>query len=242
MNDENERHFLFGIAIVFGIALAVVAYFCGIGDEDMKCLKVVSFILICGFAIFFCVFLGFLLFGKSKNTDTKTWCVYSSTDNVPDDTERLLFCSDIEKNLDLKKLRFIDFDSSKIATDITTFSKCTNVEEITFYQNPGKGFSKDAFKGCTSLKTVNLVGNYEDWKGFEITVPVDCEIKFLPTKNVVIPEKKWKNYLIKIININNDSEKKKSENNQEKNPSEEAKSSNDASSLEGDKSPESANE
>lgn len=191
MNDENERHFLLAITVVFALMLAVVAIFCE-GDV-MKSFKIIFFIGFCIFSILICIFFGFLLFSKKNISNvekTKSWSVYKSETNLVD-VERLLFNKDsveIQKQEFLKNLRIVDFDAVSQKVSANTFSHCINIEEVNFYKNPGKDFDKDAFNGCTLLKTVNLVGNYEDWKDFQITVPVDCEIKFLPTKNIVIPE------------------------------------------------------
>ena len=199
MNDENERHFLLAITVVFALSLAMVAIFCG--EDVMKSFKIIFFIGFCIFSILICIFFGFLLFSKKNISNvekTKSWSVYKSETNLVD-VERLLFNKDsveIQKQEFLKNLRIVDFDAVSQKVSANTFSHCINIEEVNFYKNPGKDFDKDAFNGCTLLKTVNLVGNYEDWKDFQITVPVDCEIKFLPTKNIVIPEillKKVKN-------------------------------------------------
>ena len=159
----------------------------------MKSFKIIFFIGFCIFSILICVFFGFLLFSKKNISNvekTKSWSVYKSETNLVD-VERLLFNKDsveIQKQEFLKNLRIVDFDAVSQKVSANTFSHCINIEEVNFYKNPGKDFDKDAFNGCTLLKTVNLVGNYEDWKDFQITVPIDCEIKFLPTKKIVIPE------------------------------------------------------
>ena len=182
----------------------------------MKKMKIVFFIrLYILFSIFFLVMLGIFVFSEPKCTDTKTWYVLnSSIYNPPSDTERLLITDSYEipsiPALNLKKLKYVDIDTSKLKISDQTFSMCKNIEEITFYQNPKGSFDKNTFAKCPSLKVVNLVGNYEDWKDFQITVPIDCEIKFLLRKDIVVPESKVKNFAIKVINIANPKRDKKS--------------------------------
>ena len=188
MSDENDSHFLFAIAVIFGLALAVLAYFCG--EEFMKILKIILYIGSVILAICVFAFLGILFFAKPNNNDTKTWFVYSSNNSIPEDTEKLLFLQGTEKikPITAKKLRCVGFDSSELSITADTFVQCKNIEEIILYQKPGKEFNKDSFAKCTSLRTVTLVGNNTDWKDFEITVPQKCEIKFFPTKTVIVSE------------------------------------------------------
>ena len=191
MDEEKKEPFLFSLAVVFALSLAVFAFFCGGDFMKMGWCKVITFIYICLFFVMITVFLGFILFSKSDDTNVKTWITYSNNFDTPKDTERLTFfgdCGKIEKQFDLKKLQIVEFDSKDIEVDENTFSKCKNIEEVTFYQKPNVP-PKNAFSKCTSLKKVKLVGNCNDWTDFQITVPTDCEITFLSTKEIVIPEK-----------------------------------------------------
>ena len=69
MNDENDKYFLLSVAVVLGLGLAVLSYFCG--GEIMKyiALKITCFVFICVFLVFTAIFLGIILF-SSKNTAT----------------------------------------------------------------------------------------------------------------------------------------------------------------------------
>ena len=64
MNDENERNFLLAITVVFALMLAVVAIFCG--GEFMKKMKIVSFIGIILFSIYFLIMVGIFMFSEPK--------------------------------------------------------------------------------------------------------------------------------------------------------------------------------
>lgn len=65
------------------------------------------------------------------------------------------------------------------------FSKCKNLQEVTFYENP-TSIDKTAFEGCSSLTTINLIGNSEKWKTFRITLPKNCKVNFIEQKSWTI--------------------------------------------------------
>lgn len=209
MKNEDYRYFLFSVVLVFSIGIAILAYFCG--GEMMKCdkLKVVFFIAFIVLMICFLIAIGFLLFDTTKANSTnaqKFWYTYSDSYELPKDTEKLFFndsISAISNPLNLENLKIVEFDSSNLEIKATSFSSCKNIKELTFYQRP-KSIEKETFAHCTLLKNIYLVGNSSDWKGFEIIVPIDCEITFLPTKIVSIPKSDLKQKLENIsITINN---------------------------------------
>ena len=201
MNDENDRHFLFAIIVIFSLALAVIAYFCG---EDMIKNTKLKYII---YAVFVAlvIIIGHLLFYTSKNESKKlckSWCVYSENDELPDDVEKLFINNSIEEIKilpPLKNLKSVEFDSSSLKIANDAFSKCRNIEEITFFFF-FLNLECNAFANCIALKVVNLVGDYSDWKDFEIKVPASCKIKFIPTKTLKIYESTKSNEVSIIMN------------------------------------------
>ena len=190
MNDNTSNYFLFSIAVVVSIVIAVLALSCG--ENIMKAVKIIGFVIVIVLFVIFIVILGNLIFKSPDQQNTKSWWVYTKNADIPKDTERILFddsSEEIETLENLKNLTMLDFDRTQwnIAKDL--FSNCKNLKEVTFYQKPAE-FDENAFAKCPLLKTVKLVGNISDWKDFKITVPMDCEIEFLTTKEIVIIDNK----------------------------------------------------
>lgn len=71
MNDENYRHFLFSLTIVFSLGITILAFFCG--DDIMKTLgvKITVFIALCIQLIIFLTCLGFIFFSNKDSRELK---------------------------------------------------------------------------------------------------------------------------------------------------------------------------
>lgn len=226
MNDENDKYFLFSVAVVLGLGLSFLAVFCG--DYMMKKANgdIVLTIIISIVFVLLCILVLVISRYTKENSGNKEWCNYYMNDKVSKDTVQLYIGSDITEleNFDLPKLTTIEFDSTKIAIKKDNFSKCRNIEVVKFYQRPN-GVEKNTFSNCSNLKYVYLVGNSSDWKGFEIIVPMECEIKFLSQKVISIPEHKilqgMGNVIVNIQNsMSENSAKTNTSENKEENISE----------------------
>ena len=192
MNYNTFYYFLFSITVVISVAIAVLALSCG--ENIVKPVKILG-LLIVVLCIVLIFIIGILIFKSPNQQNTKSWWVYTNGYDIPKDTEKILFCNSseeietLEKLKDLKNLTMLDFDMMQWTIKGDVFSNCKNLREVTFYQKP-ENFDENAFAKCPLLETVKLVGNISDWKNFKITVPVDCEIKFLTTKEVMIIDNK----------------------------------------------------
>lgn len=204
-NTAKDNHFVFAIMVFLCLCLAIIAIFCG--GEIMKhfLLMLVSFIGLCVFAVLLFVFWGIYLF-SSPEKNTKNWAVYSDSDTVPKNVEKLFFDKNPAKSynpLEVQYLKFVEIDTDNFDVNKSFFAKCQNLEEVTFLQRP-KNFKPDTFSKNLALKRVNLLGERKDWSKFQITTPVDCEINFIKPKYYEIPEivAEEDNKSVKAIEIN----------------------------------------
>lgn len=192
MNDNTFNYFLFSIAVLVSLGITVLALSCG--ENIMKAFKIIGFVFVAVLCIFFFIIAAFLIFKTPDQQNTKSWWVYTKDAVIPNGTKRILFYDSSEKieTLNLKKLTkltMLGFDMTQWNIEKELFSNCKNLKEVTFYQKP-KEFDENAFAKCPLLKTVKLVGNISDWKDFKIILPMDCEIEFLTTKEIVIIDNK----------------------------------------------------
>lgn len=201
MKMENDYYLIFAIFLIFSLCLAILAFFCGADMVKNTGLKIVIFVFICIFFILFSIFLGFAIFDNKKE-NTKRWIVYSNPDNIPNDTEKLMFDKKLngtKKTLELKNLRIVEIyvDDFDVETDF--FAKCQNIEEVTFFQNPNN-FNPETFSKNLSLEKINLVGDRKDWIGFQIVTPKHCRIEFIPMELNKISENE-ENTIKHTVNI-----------------------------------------
>ena len=193
MNDKKETDFIFAIGITLTLFTVALILFCG--EDFLKALgccwvRIIFFIALIVFAFFLFISLGFMLFTSCNTKETKSWIVITKDNEfINKNAENVMFDTDVKnitsnwiKNLDnLEKVEI--YGTPKIGKH--AFSKCKNLQEVTFYENYTK-IDKTAFEGCTSLTTINLIGNDEKWKSFEITVPKNCMENFIEYKTLII--------------------------------------------------------
>lgn len=86
---------------------------------------------------------------------------------------------------EIKNVTTLEFYAQDVVIQNSAFSGCKQLKEVVFYNNP-KFIAESAFKGCNNLSLIKLIGNQEDFTGFSITVPKNCEIQFIPLKQVQI--------------------------------------------------------
>ncbi len=196
MSEENDFHLIFAIVLILSISLAILAFFCG--DDIMKNsgLVIVSFISICIFAVLLLIFFAVWLFSSPEKICTKKWSVYSASEKITENTEKLFFDETAKKfekkKLNSESLKIVEFDIKEWKVPEDFFVNCQNIKEVTFFQRP-ENFNSGTFSKNLALKKVNLFGNCEQWKDFKIITPVNCEINFIPTKTIKIKGKKNKN-------------------------------------------------
>lgn len=102
--------------------------------------------------------------------------------------DETMFCINKQKKRQIKNVNAIEFYAKDIEIHDSAFSGCKKLKEMTFYSTP-KFIAKTAFNGCNDLSLIKLIGNREDFKGFSITVPNNCEVRFIPLKEIEILDK-----------------------------------------------------
>lgn len=193
MNNKKETDFIFAVGITLTLFTVVLILFCGedflkkLGFCWIKTGLIISFSI---FSVLLLVSLVFLLSTSNDKEDPKSWIVITKDDaQINKNAEKIMFDTDVTsitsvliKNLDnLEKVEI--YGTPEIGK--YAFLKCKNLQEVTFYENP-KSIDETAFAGCSSLTTVNLIGNDEKWKSFKITVPKNCKIKFIEQQSLII--------------------------------------------------------
>lgn len=194
MDNRKETAFIFAVDMFLTIFIGVLILFCV--EDFLKSygfywVRIIFFFSLIIFTAFLFISLGFMLFTSCNTKETKSWIVITkdnefinkNAENVMFDTDVTNITSNWIKNLDnLEKVEI--YGTPKIGKH--AFSKCKNLQEVTFYENYTK-IDKTAFEGCRSLTTINLIGNDEKWKSFEITVPKNCMENFIEYKTLIIP-------------------------------------------------------
>lgn len=193
MNDKKETDFIFAIGITLTLFTVALILFCG--EDFLKALgccwvRIIFFIALIVFAFFLFISLGFMLFTSCNTKETKSWIVIAkdnefinkNAENVMFDTDVTNITSNWIKNLD--NLEQVEIYGTPVI-DERAFSKCKNLQEVTFYEKP-KSIDETAFEGCSSLATMNLIGNGEKWKTFRITLPKNCKVNFIEQKSWTI--------------------------------------------------------
>lgn len=186
MNNRKEEGFVLSVGLVLGIFLI------GLGvllEMDMKkCYEIIYFIASAIVVLVLFIVIGIKVF--SNKTEMKSWVVIGKDDLEKKSVdkkivEKVIFCEDIENlnkdNLkDFANVKIIEFHGP-ITIKEKFFSKCKELEEVTFYDTM-TNISPEAFDGCWNLKNVNLIGSKSSWKNFKIAVPKDCNINFIDNK------------------------------------------------------------
>lgn len=151
MNDENDRRFLFSVAIVLSLGLTVIGFFCG---EDMMKNNIVKFLLS---MVIVCVILAlfYTLFSVIPNWNKPKVSPRIVYDNI------LILPNDLapyKRNVDDSEFEKIVFTNKNTKLETGAFwgySKLVNLELPSELQE----IPDYAFVGCVSLKTISIPGS-----------------------------------------------------------------------------------
>lgn len=154
MTEENDCYLIFATSVIISLSIAILGFFAGEEIMENCGLKILSFIGLCVFSILYLLFIGICLFSLREETYTKKWSIYSNTPNNLERTEKLMFdarATQFDKPLKIECLKIVEIDTSKFKVNNNFFTKCQNIEEVTFFQRP-KDFNSDTFSKNLALK------------------------------------------------------------------------------------------